>query len=180
MVLIGALVYGVTRTNLTARLLALLAIPISLMMFVVSVYQRAVGSEMVWPATSGREAAGRYAIVPAMLLFSVAAVMIDRRSRRREGERRPRWLAWGLAALAVVVVAFSFHVEEPGSPRRPALGSLARTQRRSLRIRTAGSRNRRRHLPARLGPQHPLRRTGEVRQVGRCLPPERSTTRPGE
>jgi len=55
----------------------------------------------------------RYAIVPALLLVSVAAVMIDRRSRRREGEGRPRWLFWGMAALAVVVVAFSFHVENP-------------------------------------------------------------------
>jgi len=111
--MIVALAWGVTRTNLTARLLALLAIPISLVMFVVSVYQRAVGSEMVWPVDVWTESAGRYAIVPALLLVSVAAVMIDRRSRRREGEGRPRWLFWGMAALAVVVVAFSFHVENP-------------------------------------------------------------------
>jgi hypothetical protein len=110
-VLIAALIYGVARTNLTARLLALLAIPISLIMFVVSVYQRAVGSEMIWPHGLWGEQAGRYAIVPALLLFSVAAVMVDRRSRRREGEGRARWLAWGLALLAVIAVAFSFHVE---------------------------------------------------------------------
>lgn len=110
---IAALAYGVYRGNLAARLLALVAIPISLIMFVVSVYQRAVGAEMVWPAEQWSEAAGRYAIVPALLLFSVAAVMIDQRSRRREGEARPRWLAWGLAALAVVIVAYSFHVESP-------------------------------------------------------------------
>jgi hypothetical protein len=113
LVLIGALIYGVTRTNWTARLLALLAIPISLVMFVVSVYQRAVGEQMVWPSGVWGESAGRYAIVPALLLFSVAAVMIDKRSRRREGESRARWLAWGLAALAVVAVASSFHVESP-------------------------------------------------------------------
>jgi hypothetical protein len=82
-------------------------------MFVVSVYQRAVGSEMVWPANVWMEAAGRYAIVPALLLVTVAAVMIDRRSRRREGEARPRWLPWAMAALAVVVVAFSFRVADP-------------------------------------------------------------------
>jgi hypothetical protein len=112
-VVIVALVYGVTRTNFTARLLAVLAIPISLVMFVVSVYQRAVGAEMVWPAHIWTESAGRYAIVPALLLFTVAAVMLDRHQRRREGEGRPPWLAWGLALLAVVVVAFSFHVENP-------------------------------------------------------------------
>lgn len=110
--LLVALVYGLARSNLTARLLALLAIPISLVMFVVAVYQRAVGTEMVWPAHIWSEAAGRYAIVPALLLFSVAAVIIDRRSRRRAGEARPRWLAWGLAALAVVIVGFSFRVED--------------------------------------------------------------------
>jgi hypothetical protein len=118
-VVVGALVYGISRTNFTARLLALLAIAISVLMFVVSVYQRAVGSEMVWPLHISNEAAGRYAIVPALLLFSVAAVMIDRRSRRREGESRPPWLAWGLAALAVVVVAASFHVEEPAARGAP-------------------------------------------------------------
>jgi hypothetical protein len=117
---LAALAYGITRTNLTARLLALLAIPISLVMFVVAVYQRAVGTQMVWPSGIWGESAGRYAIVPALLLFSVAAVMVDRRSRRREGEARPRFLAWGLAALAVVVVAFSFHVANPEARGTPA------------------------------------------------------------
>jgi hypothetical protein len=117
--MIVALAWGLTRTNLTARLLALLAIPISLVMFVVSVYQRAVGSEMVWPANVWTESAGRYAIVPALLLVSVAAVTIDRRSRRRAGEARPRWLPWGMALLAVVVVAFSFRVANPEARGAP-------------------------------------------------------------
>jgi hypothetical protein len=117
--MIVALIWGVTRTNLTARLLALLAIPISLVMFVVSVYQRAVGSEMVWPANVWTESAGRYAIVPALLLVSVAAVMLDRRSRRRDGEGRPRWLPRAMALLAVVVVAFSFRVADPEARGAP-------------------------------------------------------------
>lgn len=112
-VLIAALVYGITRTNLTARLLAILAIPISAVMFIVSIYQRALGEQMIWHAHSWSEGGGRYAIVPALLLFSVAAVMVDKRSRRSPGESRPAWLAWGLTLLAVIMVGFSFHVEDP-------------------------------------------------------------------
>jgi hypothetical protein len=114
-----ALAYGVYRTNLSARLLALIAIPTSVVMFVVSVYQRAVGAEMIWPHGLYIEAAGRYAIVPAMLLVSVAAVMLDRRSRRRTGEGRPRWLPIAALGVALVVVAFSFSVadfEARGAP----------------------------------------------------------------
>ena len=114
MLAIVALVYGISRTNFTARLFALIAIPTSLVMFVVSVYQRAVGSEMLWPDNHYIESAGRYAIVPAMLLVSVAAVMLDRRSRRRENEGRPRWLAYAAVAAALVIVAVSFRVENTG------------------------------------------------------------------
>jgi hypothetical protein len=70
---------------------------------------------MVWHSGTFVEAAGRYSIVPALLLFSVAAVMVDRHSRRRDGEARPAWLAWGLAGLAVLIVAFSFRVAEPAA-----------------------------------------------------------------
>jgi hypothetical protein len=106
-----ALAYGVSRTNFAARLFALIAVPTSLVMFVVSVYQRAVGEEMLWTSGQYIEAAGRYSIVPAMLLVSVAAVMLDRRSRRRENERRAAWLTYAAVALALVAVAVSFRVE---------------------------------------------------------------------
>lgn len=108
---LAALAYGLSRTNLSARLLALIAIPTSLLMFVVAAYQRAVGAQLMWPAGNYAEAAGRYAIVPALLLLSVAAVMIDRRSRRRDDERRPSWLGYGAVALTAVVIAVSFPVE---------------------------------------------------------------------
>ncbi len=108
---IAALAYGASRVNLTARLFALVAIPTSLVMFVVSVYQRAVGEEMLWVSGHYVEAAGRYAIVPALLLVSVVAVMLDRRSRRDEREHRPAWLAYAAVAAALVVVAVSFRVE---------------------------------------------------------------------
>ena len=166
MVLIAALVYGVTRTNLSARLLALLAIPISLIMFVVSVYQRAVGAEMVWPAGAWSEAAGRYAIVPALLLFSVAAVMIDRRSRRREGE--------GAAALARLGPGRSWRwwpSPPPSTSRTPKCAARRPGKPRSNTAPKSANRNRREpkpecHLAARLGAADSLRRTGQVRQVG--------------
>jgi len=116
---LAALAYGLSRTNLSARLLALIAIPTSLLMFVVAAYQRAVGAQLMWPSGAYAEAAGRYAIVPALLLVSVAAVMIDRRSRRRDDERRPAWLGYGAVALMVVVIAASFPVgnlETRGTP----------------------------------------------------------------
>jgi hypothetical protein len=116
---IAALIWGVMRSNFGARLLALMAIPISVAMFVVSAYQRAVGSDLMWQANDSAEAAGRYAIVPSLLLVSVAFVMLDRRSRRRETEARPPWLAIGATALAALVIAASFYVgdtEVRGAP----------------------------------------------------------------
>jgi hypothetical protein len=125
LVAILALAYGVSRTGLAARLLALVAIPTSLLMFVVSAYQRAVGSDLMWQPHTYQEAAGRYAIVPALLLVSVGAVMIDRRSRRRQSERRPAWLAYAATALMLVVIAASFDVQNTEArgvpPWRPAL-----------------------------------------------------------
>jgi hypothetical protein len=118
-VAIAALIWGVARSNFGARLLAAVAIPISVAMFVVSAYQRAVGSDLMWQAHDAAESAGRYAIVPSLLLVSVAFVMLDRRSRRRQDEGRPRWLAIAAAALAALVIAASFYVgdtEVRGAP----------------------------------------------------------------
>ncbi|HET7454068.1 MAG TPA: hypothetical protein VFJ76_00940 [Solirubrobacterales bacterium] len=115
----AALAWGAMRSNFGARLLALVAIPISLAMFVVSAYQRAVGSDLMWQAGDAAEAAGRYAIVPSLLLVSVAFVMLDRRSRRRGGEGRPGWPAIGAVALAALAIAASFYVgdtEVRGAP----------------------------------------------------------------
>ncbi|HSC20105.1 MAG TPA: hypothetical protein VLC07_00070 [Solirubrobacterales bacterium] len=115
----AALIWGAMRSNFGARLLAAVAIPISVAMFVVSAYQRAVGSDLMWQPHDAAESAGRYAIVPALLLVSVAFVMLDRRSRRRRSEGRPGWLAIAAAALAAVVIAASFYVgdtEVRGAP----------------------------------------------------------------
>jgi hypothetical protein len=116
---VAALIWGAMQSNFGARLLALVAIPISVAMFVVSAYQRAVGSDLMWQAHDAAESAGRYAIVPSLLLVSVAFVMLDRRSRRRQDEGLPRWPAVAAAALAALVVAASFYVgdtEVRGAP----------------------------------------------------------------
>jgi len=114
---LAGLAYGLWRASFAARLFALIAVPTSVAMFVVSVYQRAVGVEMLWPADRYLEAAGRYAIVPALLLVSVAAVLVDRRSAR-DG-KRSRWPGYAAVALIAVSVAFSFDVENVATRGAP-------------------------------------------------------------
>ncbi len=103
LVVLGAcLVAGLIRTTPAARYFAAIAIPTSLGMFVISTYQRAVGFVMTWPDGADSGLGGRYAIVPALLLVSVALVLIDRSPRPRPGPRRLSWP--GLAAVAVLLV----------------------------------------------------------------------------
>lgn len=92
----------------TGRWFAALAVPTSLVLFVVSVYQRAVGGSMAWPLDSFHGAGGRYTIVPALLLISAAFVLIEDSSRKPRGTSRPSWVGVGLAALLLVAVATSF------------------------------------------------------------------------
>lgn len=120
---IAVLVWGIARSNFGVRLLALVAIPTSLLMFVVSAYQRAVGSQIVWQQHTYGEAAGRYVIVPALLLVSVALVMLDRRSRRGQGEGRPRWLSLAAVGLSALVIAASFDVADQQTRGTPPWGA---------------------------------------------------------
>lgn len=111
---------GLRRASTGARLLALVALPTSLVLFVVSLYQRALGPEMAWPdggPSSG--AGGRYAIVPVLLVISVALVLIDNAERRQA--IRTRLSRAGAVALLVLAVAVgtSFYVgntEARGTP----------------------------------------------------------------
>jgi hypothetical protein len=100
---LAGLVAGWRRSAAPARWVAAVAIPTSLAMFVVSLYQRAVATEMVWPTGSFFGAGSRYAIVPALLLLSAALVLVDRSSRRTGNP-----LGLSLAgAAAVLVLALS-------------------------------------------------------------------------
>ena len=78
------------------------------MMFVASIYQRAVATPMLWPAGAHNGAAGRYAIVPVMLLIGVGMALIDSWERRRDAPGRRPWLSLAAAGLVLVSVAISF------------------------------------------------------------------------
>jgi hypothetical protein len=109
------LAIGLRRTEARARWLAGLGVLIGVAMFVLTVYQRAVGPQMVWPTDIHFGNAGRYTIVPALLLVSVALAMIDQLLRRPRTERLPRlgpWLAGITIAVLLVGLAFSFDVQE--------------------------------------------------------------------
>jgi hypothetical protein len=88
----------------TGRLLAAIALPTSLVLFVVSVYQRAVGGAMGWGIGSFTGSGGRYAIVPALLLVSAALVLVED-SRRSAGSS---WLSLGISALLLLSIVTSF------------------------------------------------------------------------
>lgn len=132
LVVFGAcLVAGLLRGMPSARYFAAIAIPTSLGMFVISVYQRAVGFVMTWPEGADSGLGGRYAIVPALLLVSLALVLIDQSTRRRRGPRRLSWL--GIAAMVVLLVGVitSFSIGDRAARGEPgweaALGAAAAT-----------------------------------------------------
>ncbi len=119
------LVVAFRRSDATARWFAIVAVPTSVALFVVSAYQRAVGDQIVWPLDTYHGAAGRYAIVPALLLVSVALVLIDRASgapygppgyKRStgspSGSRRARVLGLAVVAVLAVGIVTSFDVRD--------------------------------------------------------------------
>jgi hypothetical protein len=114
--LIAAVAIALRGASSQVRWLAATAIPISIVMFVVSIYQRALGSQVFWPAGTHSGAAGRYAIVPALLLVSVALVAIDRRPPRPPWGR---WVAISAIALLLGGAAVSFDVEDRAARGEP-------------------------------------------------------------
>lgn len=132
---------GWRRAAAPARWVAAIAIPTSLAMFVVSLYQRAVGTAMVWPTGASFGAGSRYAIVPALLLLSAALVLVDRSSRRRGG---PLGLsAAGAVTLAIVAVSIgaSFYAGDSAARGNPPWGSAldrAEAECRAQRLASVG------------------------------------------
>ena len=67
---------------------------------------------MLWPADVYTGAAGRYSIVPVLLLISVAMVFVDRRSGGTKEARRLSWPSAAVAGLVLVSVAVSLPARE--------------------------------------------------------------------
>ena len=110
---LAALAWVAWRSSAQVRSFVAIAVGTSLLMFVASVYQRAVGGQVVWPAGVYFGNAGRYAIVPALLLASAALVAIDRWPRPLPGPRQLPWAGLAAVAVAAVAIVSSFHVADP-------------------------------------------------------------------
>jgi len=107
---IGLLAYlAVLLARATSgRLLAALAIATAVVMFIVSLYQRGLGTTMVWGEGIHNGLGGRYSIVPVLLLISAAFVLLESRGRGSSP------LLWPIAATALVLLvalATSFDVK---------------------------------------------------------------------
>lgn len=105
-----ALVLIARRSSPQVRAFVAVAVGTSLLMYAASVYQRAVGSELMWPAGEHFGNAGRYAIVPALLLASAAFVAIDRWPRPLPGPRQLPWAGLAATVIAALAIGSSFQV----------------------------------------------------------------------
>jgi len=117
------LAIGLRRSNPTGRYLAAIAIPTSLGMFVFSIYQRAVGPQMIWPDGDSFGDGGRYVIVPALLLVSVALVLVDQSPGRRIASGRLPWVAAAATVVLLGGLATSFYVGNPEGRGQPPWGT---------------------------------------------------------
>jgi hypothetical protein len=110
---------GLRRAGPGARYLAAVALPTSLLLFVVSLYQRALGQQMAWPEGIWHGNGGRYAIVPALLVIGVALALIDGADRRRPPRSRISPPGAVAVALIAVAVGTSFYVGDTAARGTP-------------------------------------------------------------
>jgi hypothetical protein len=115
---VAAFVLGLRHGDGRARAFALIALPTALGMFVLSVYQRAAGTPMLWPEGFHSGAGGRYAIVPVLLVLSAAMVILCR--WRPPAGAREAWPRLALTALVLVSVAVSYPAGDTAVRGTPA------------------------------------------------------------
>jgi hypothetical protein len=128
--LLAGLVYALRRSAPSARWFAALALPTSLVMFVLSAYQRTVGSNLIWSAGSAGGTASRYVLVPALLLVSAGVVLADATVGRRQGSRGLPWVVGATSAILLLAIVTSFDMRDPARSEphwKDALRSAART-----------------------------------------------------
>ncbi len=89
----------------SGRLFALIAICTAVSMFLASIYKRALGDVVVWPASYFSSVGGRYAMIPTLLIASAAIVLADSRLR---GPRPSRWPAAALGLVLTIALVTSF------------------------------------------------------------------------
>jgi len=109
-----ALVLGLRRAPVSASWFVALAIPISFVMFVLSVYQRAMGPRIFWEAGVSGSVASRYALAPSLLFLGAFVVVLDGAFRDRIGRgARAAWPALAGMIFMLVAVGFAFDQADP-------------------------------------------------------------------
>lgn len=91
--------WGIWRAAPGPRWFATIAVLSSLVIFVLSVYQRSVGLNVFWSEGSSGGTSSRYVLVPALLLISAAVVLVDGALRRRARTA----FSWPVAATLAVI-----------------------------------------------------------------------------
>jgi hypothetical protein len=121
---LAGLAIGWRRAGSHARWIVGLAVPIALLMFVVSLYQRAVAEQMVWLSGTYNYLGSRYVIVPSLLVISAGFVLLDHRRRAQPAGSSPARMQIAVVGVLAIAVVGSFWVRDlviRGAPWKQAL-----------------------------------------------------------
>ena len=119
---IAFLVLCFVGTAVRTCVLALLAVAISLAMFIFSGYQREVGSQFYWPPGTSNAIGSHYMVVPTLLLLSALLIRLDAKARARSTVLQ-RDLRIGVVSLVVLAALLSFKVVDSAARGQPAWSS---------------------------------------------------------
>lgn len=112
---LGVLLFGVTVCGRRTRWLALLVTGHALAFYAVSVVLRHNIEASLWPPGTFHALAGRYTVVPILLLYTLVAVVLDRRPRRVPPSV---WRVARLVCLALFLLAAAADFRSSGPRSR--------------------------------------------------------------